>query len=83
MPRPLAMRSTASNCDIGSSHGNSGGRKKPGPFITFIPRPTWLISSMPHAMPQSMLPAFTSAFTRLFACCPEPHCTSMVVPAVE
>ena len=83
MPRPLAMRSTAMNCDIGSSHGKSGGRKKPGPFITFAPRPTWLISSMPQAMPQSMLPPLISALTRLLACWPEPHCTSIVVPAVE
>ena len=25
--------------------------KKPGPLITFAPRPTWLITSTPHAMP--------------------------------
>ena len=83
IPRLAAMRSTAVNWESGSSQGNSGGMKKPGPFITLAPSPTWLMSSIPQAMPTSMVPPFTRAFTMWFACWPEPHWTSTVVPAVE
>jgi len=51
--------------------------------MTFMPRPTWLISSTPQARPTSIEPPLISALTTLLACCPLPHCTSIVVPVVE
>src|SRR5262245_43290278 len=83
MPRFLAMRSAELNWSGVLSQGHSAGWKKPGPLITLAPRPTWLITSTPQAMPASIEPARTKAETMWLACWPEPHCVSTVVPPVR
>jgi len=82
MPRFFAMRSADWNWSGVESHGQSAVWKKPGPLSTLAPRPDVAHDlGQPHAMPTSMLPALTSAEIRWFACWPEPHCASTVVPA--
>ena len=80
MPRFWAMRSAARNWS-GMSHGKLSGFELPGPFITFMPRPTRLIASTPQAMPMSTAPVAMRPCTKLLACWAEPHWQSTVVAA--
>src|SRR5262249_26482201 len=67
MPRFLAMRSADWNWSRVESQGQSAGWKKPGPCMTLAPRPTWLITSTPQAMPTSMSPERRPEVVRLRA----------------
>ena len=49
-PRFFAMRSAPTNWS-GMSSVQVGGRKEPGPFMTFEPRANRLIASTPQAIP--------------------------------